>query len=244
MEPTEKQIKDLKMFSKLLNSLNMEDGVTWYYQCYEGEFEPLYGPTYHGRGNISDELTFLPGSIEEFFETIRDNFDTGNFYNEYYDTENGSLTFTIYANRNELDVMYDYYQVNTEESHIEKEFSYFSDSTPTWRGHERDAKKLSDPAVVEELKSEYGDSCNCTYDGSGDSGWVSDEVRCSKGRLKLNEQLERICYDLLELYYGGWEINEGSNGSIDFNFEDQIVDLYHNQNVEENIDEHYMTWKF
>ncbi len=244
MELTEKQIKDLKMFSKLLNSLNMEDGVTWYYQCYEGEFESLYGPTYHGRGNVSDELTFLPGSIEEFFETIRDNFDTGNFYNEYYDTENGSLTFTIYANRNELDVMYDYYEVNTEESHIEKEFSYFSDSTPTWRGHERDAKKLSDPAVVEELKSEYGDSCNCTYDGSGDSGWVSDEVRCSKGRLKLNEQLERICYDLLELYYGGWEINEGSNGSIDFNFEDQIVDLYHNQNVEENVDEHYMTWKF
>jgi len=140
--------------------------------------------------------------------------------------------------------MYDYYEVNTEESHIQKEFSYFSDSTPTWRGHERDAKKLSDPAVVEELKSEYGDSCNCTYDGSGDSGWVSDEVRCSKGRLKLNEQLERICYDLLELYYGGWEINEGSNGSIDFNFEDQIVDLYHNQNVEENVDEHYMTWKF
>jgi hypothetical protein len=115
---------------------------------------------------------------------------------------------------------------------------------PGWRGDDREAKKLSDPAIVEELKSVYGDSCNCTYDGGGDSGWVSDEVRCSKGRLKLNEQLEHICYDLLELYYGGWEINEGSNGSIDFNFKDQTVELNHNQNVEENVDEHYMTWKF
>jgi hypothetical protein len=244
MQLTEKQIKDLKMFSKLLNSLNMEDGVTWYYQCYEGEFESLYGPTYHGRGNVSDELSFLPGSIEDLFETIRDNFDTGNFYNEYYDTENGTLTFTIYANRNEVDVTYDYYVLNTEETHVDREFSFFSDMTPSWRGHDREAKKLSDPEIVEQLKSVYGDSCNCTYDGGGDSGWVSDEVRCSKGRLKLNEQLEGICYDLLELYYGGWEINEGSNGSIDFNFDDQIVEIYHNQNVEENVDEHYMTLKY
>ena len=116
--------------------------------------------------------------------------------------------------------------------------------TPTWRGDDREAKKLSDPTIVEQLKSEYGDYCNCTYDGSGDSGWVNDEVRGPKGSLRLNKQLEYICYDLLELYYGGWEINEGSNGSIDFNFEDQTVELNHNQNVEENMDEHYMTLKF
>jgi len=243
MELTEKQIQDLKKYSKLLNSLNMEDGVTWYYQCYDGEFESLYGPIYGAR-NVGDELSFLPASIEEFFETIRDNFDTGNFYNDYYDNENGSLTFTIFAERNEIDVMYDYNEINTEDSQIEKEFSYFSNMTPGWRGDDREAKKLTDPAIVEQLKYVYGESCSCTYDGGGDSGWVNDEVRCSKGRLKLNEQLERICYDLLDLYYGGWEINEGSNGSIDFNFEDQTVELSHNQNVEENVDEHYMTLKF
>ena len=243
MELTEKQIQDLKKYSKLLNSLNMEDGVTWYYQCYDGEFESLYGPTHGGR-NVSDELSFLPGSIEEFFETIRDNFDTGNFYNDYYDNENGTLTFTIFAERNEIDVMYDYNEINTEDSQIEKNFSDFSDMRPGWRGDDREAKKLSDPAIVEELKSVYGDSCNCTYDGGGDSGWVQDMVESSKGSKGLNQQLESICYDLLELYYGGWEINEGSNGSIDFNFKDQTVELNHNQNVEENVDEHYMTWKF
>jgi hypothetical protein len=243
MELTEKQILDLKKFSKLLNSLNMEDGVTWYYQCYDGVFERLYGPIYQGK-DVSDELSFLPGSIEEFFATIRNNFDTGNFYNDYYDTENGTINFTIYANRNEIDVMYDYYEINTEDSQIEKNFSDFSDLRPGWRGDEREVKKLSDPAIVEELKSVYGDSCRCSYDGSGDSGWVQDMVDSSKGSKGLNQQLEYICYDLLELYYGGWEINEGSNGSIDFNFEDQTVELNHSQNVEDNVDEHYMTWEF
>jgi hypothetical protein len=64
MQLSEKQIKDLQMFSKLLNSLNMEDGVTWYYQCYDGEFESLYGPI-HGGKNVGDELSFLPESIAE-----------------------------------------------------------------------------------------------------------------------------------------------------------------------------------
>jgi len=140
--------------------------------------------------------------------------------------------------------MYDYYEISTEDSQIEKNFSDFSDTPPGWRGDYREVKKLSDPAIVEELKSVYGDSCRCSYDGSGDSGWIQDMVDSSKGSKGLNEQLEYICYDLLELYYGGWEINEGSNGSIDFNFKDQTVELNHNQNVEENVDEHYMTWKF
>lgn len=243
MELTEKQIQDLKKYSKLLNSLNMEDGVTWYYQCYDGEFESLYGPTHGGR-NVSDELSFLPGSIEEFFETIRDNFDTGNFYNDYYDNENGTLTFTIFAEKNEIDVMYDYYEINTENSHIEKDFSFFSNMTPGWRGDDREAKKLSDPSIIEQMKSDYGNYCVCSYDGSGDSGWVQDMVDSDRGPKGLNQVLEYICYDLLELFYGGWEINEGSNGRIDFNFQDQTVQLFHYQNVEENIDEHYMTWKF
>ena len=208
----------------------MEDGVTWYYQCYDGEFENLYGPTHGGR-NVSDELSFLPGSIEEFFETIRNNFDTGNFYNDYYDNENGTLTFTIFAERNEIDVMYDYYEISTEDSQIEKNFSDFSDMRPGWRGDDREAKKLSDPTIVEELKSVYGDSCTCSYDGSGDSGWVQDMVDSSKGSKGLNQQLEYICYDLLELYYGGWEINEGSQGTIDFTKDEITID--HEWNTEE-----------
>ena len=91
MELTEKQKKDLNSFSLILNSLNMEDGVEWYYRYYgEWEDDEPNGPHYNNR-DVSSELNFLPGSIGELFEEIKENFDTGNFYNEYYDNENGNL---------------------------------------------------------------------------------------------------------------------------------------------------------
>ena len=88
MELTEKQKKDLNSFSLILNSLNMEDGVEWSYRYYdEWQDDEPYGPFYNNR-DVGSELNFLPGSIGELFEEIKENFDTGNFYNEYYDNEN------------------------------------------------------------------------------------------------------------------------------------------------------------
>lgn len=42
----------------------------------------------------------------------------------------------------------------------------------------------------------------------------------------------------------GWEINEGSNGSIHFDFGNNKLKLEHYQNIEDSVDEHYMTLKF
>jgi hypothetical protein len=250
MELTDKQKNDLKRFSLILNSLNMEDGVEWYYRYYgEWEDDEPMGPFYNRGGNfggkdVSSELNFLPGSIGELFKEIKENFDTGNFYNEHYDNENGTLTFIINAEKKEIIINYDYYDMITEESNIEKNFLDLSNVAAGWRGEERAVKKISDPAIVEELKSVYGESCICVYDGGGDSGWVQDMVESSKGSKGLNQQLESICYDLLELYYGGWEINEGSSGSINYNFQEQKVMMTHYQNIESTEEEHYMTLKF
>ena len=50
MELTEKQKKDLNGFSLILNSLNMEDGVEWYYRYYgEWEDDEPNGPHYNNR---------------------------------------------------------------------------------------------------------------------------------------------------------------------------------------------------
>ena len=49
MKLDEKQIKDLNKFSLVLNSLNLEDGVNWFYRGYDGYFEPLNGPFYNGK---------------------------------------------------------------------------------------------------------------------------------------------------------------------------------------------------
>ena len=242
MELTDKQKNDLKRFSLILNSLNMEDGVNWFYQCYDGYFEPLNGPFYNGKH--SDELGFLPESIEEIFETIKDNFDTGNFYNDYYDNENGILEYTLNAEKKELDVSYTYYTMINEDSYMEKNFSDFSNVGTGWRGNERYVKNLTNQNLVDELVNQYGDYCLVNYEGGGDSGWINNDVESQTGNNEMNGKLEDISYDLLELYYGGWEINEGSQGSIKYDFQRQTVEISHNQNVESDEEEHYMTLKF
>ena len=254
MELTEKQKKDLNVFSLILNSLNMEDGVEWYYRYYgEWEDDEPNGPYYNNR-NVSSELNFLPGSIGELFEEIKENFDTGNFYNEYYDNENGSLTFTVNAEKKEIIITYDYYEMITEDSNIEKNFSDFSNLTDNWRGGERPVKILANQNVVNELIKQYGSFCKLRYDGGGDSGWIENEIETENGIKEIKKEtdadvdgvevnLETISYDLLDLYYGGWEINEGSNGAINYNFHEQKVKMIHYQNIESTKEEHYITLK-
>ena len=55
MELTDKQKHDLRRFSLILNSLNMEDGVEWTYRHYD-EWESDYpdGPYYRNR-NVKNE---------------------------------------------------------------------------------------------------------------------------------------------------------------------------------------------
>ena len=255
MELTEKQKKDLNSFSLILNSLNMEDGVEWSYRYYdEWQDDEPYGPFYNNR-DVGSELNFLPGSIGELFEEIKENFDTGNLYNEYYGTENGNLFFILNAEKKEIIVNYDYYDMITEESNIEKNFSDFSNVTAGWRGEERAVKTLTNQNVVNELIKQYSNFCKLKYDGGGDSGWIEDEIETENGITKIKKEtdadvdgieanLETISYDLLELYYGGWEINEGSSGSINYNFQEQKVTMTHYQNVESTELEHYMTLKF
>ena len=255
MELTEKQKKDLNSFSLILNSLNMEDGVEWYYSYYdEWQDDEPNGPQYNNR-DVGSELNFLPGSIGELFEEIKENFDTGNFYNEYYDNENGNLFLILNAEKKEIIVNYDYYDMITEESNIEKNFSDFSNVTAGWRGEERAVKTLTNQNVVNELIKQYSNFCKLRYDGGGDSGWIENEIETENGITEIKKQtdvdvdgieanLETISYDLLDLYYGGWEINEGSSGSINYNFQEQKVTMTHYQNVESTELEHYMTLKF
>ena len=68
------------------------------------------------------------------------------------------------------------------------------------------------------------------YEGGGDSGYVEGTCETDKGKVKTPEFLEKICYNLLE-EYGGWEINEGSQGNIEFTFD--TIEVNHEWNTEE-----------
>jgi len=243
MELSDKQKTDLKKFSKILNALNMEDGVVWYNRSYDGDLEGIDGPYYKGRG-VSDELSFIPGSVDEFFKNISENFDTDLFYNDYYDSYNGGITFTINAEKQNIEVEYYYYQMDTEEHEIVKTFLEVSQHTNPWRRGEQQLVKLANQEFINKLRNEYGSWVRLSYDGSGDSGWINEEMETPNGNERVNSQLEEITYEIIEIWFSGWEINEGSNGNVFFNFDDQEVKIQHDQNIEQEKEDHYKTFSF
>lgn len=69
-----------------------------------------------------------------------------------------------------------------------------------------------------------------TYDGSGDSGYISDTF--SDSNESVPADVEDFCYRALENSFGGWEINEGSQGTFYFNTKKGIIELSHTYNEE------------
>jgi hypothetical protein len=86
-----------------------------------------------------------------------------------------------------------------------------------------DVRKFLEKEGIEEM--------TVTYEGSGDSGLVNNEYISQDGDGEIDNDIENICYGLLQ-EYGGWEINEGSQGTINFTKDEIIVN--HEWNVEES----------
>ena len=141
-------------------------------------------------------------------------------------------------------VKYTYYTMNTESSRIEKSFKELSEVTNPWRSGEREVKKLTNEEFLNRMKEQYGSYVELNYDGSGDSGWIDDNVNSDKGSKKSTNELENIAYEALELFHAGWEINEGSNGSMTFNFDDQTFTIEHYQNIEDEEQDFYKSFSF
>jgi len=81
--------------------------------------------------------------------------------------------------------------------------------------------------VRELLKKHKMDRFVVDYNGGGDSGYVELPPH-------YPDELEDISYDLLASY-GGWEINEGSQGTIEFTADE--IEVNHEWNTEDNITE-------
>lgn len=85
---------------------------------------------------------------------------------------------------------------------------------------------------LSEMKGAYV-SGTINYEGSGDSGYIeSDIIFNDNTRSDYPSQLEDWMYSELG-QYGGWEINEGSQGNFHFNFDNETINLEHGENYEE-----------
>jgi hypothetical protein len=84
------------------------------------------------------------------------------------------------------------------------------------------------------------------YNGAGDEGYIEDvdydpPVKNRAGETDaerdarahaLEPILRDAAYDILEARHPGWEINEGSEGTITFNAETRTTKLHHGDRIE------------
>ena len=71
---------------------------------------------------------------------------------------------------------------------------------------------------LNDLKEKGVTLVEITYNGGGDSGFIDEDMEVdSKETVKVSAGIENVCYNILQ-EFGGWEINEGSQGKITFDF--------------------------
>jgi hypothetical protein len=86
--------------------------------------------------------------------------------------------------------------------------------------------------VLDDIEVPNGGILTVKYNGSGDSGYI--EGSFDENGDGVPTAMEDWCYRQLENNFGGWEINEGSDGEFIFNFNNMEIELVHTYNTEEN----------
>jgi hypothetical protein len=115
-------------------------------------------------------------------------------------------------------------------------YSYYGrgdGNTITW--DEENDKELIDrfESLIENMPNDG--QLTITYNGGGDSGYLEgDFIETGDG---VPTEIEDWCYNELSVNFGGWEINEGSDGQFTFDFKNHTIHLDHTFNTEENESE-------
>ena len=218
LTPEEK--KYLGKISRYLNSLGMSYGeITFEMEPDDDEisYRENYFPT-HFENNYNAEI---PDGLVPILKKIIGYIDDDGLYNELPNDANidyQRFDITIYVDeKKEISLTHIYsYQTEGGSEGVE-----YDDMIEEWeeKGVFNDTSIPEDNYLV--LK----------YNGGGDSGYIESDFE--NGEPSPGE-VEEWCYQQLEINFGGWEINEGSQGEFQFDFNEKTVILSHTYNIEES----------
>jgi hypothetical protein len=215
MKLTENDIKILKTFSMYLQSFGSKVGklridvqtegdVYWDYTYWQGDGTRMTIDSY----DLIDDL--IKKIFDENEDTMLENFS--------YD-DRGEIMAIVNSNDNTLTFKADVYTMNVDTHSTE----YLFDDI--------DNEDIKEWLSNKEGVYTFG---NIHYEGSGDSGYIESDITLdNNSREDYPRQLEDWMYRTLE-QYGGWEINEGSQGDFHFNFDKRTIHLEHNENYEDS----------
>lgn len=155
--------------------------------------------------------------VQPIIDKIIDKVDTDEFEDNFHNGENDVEFFSV-------DIIFD-----ATDKKIIVECNY---STPD-EEEAFDESEINDMDIFKEYTDKGVSEIICSYNGGGDSGYVDGDMSVDGERENTPAFLEDMCYDALS-GFGGWEINEGSQGNIVFNLRDKTITVNHAWNTEEH----------
>jgi hypothetical protein len=207
-----------RKFKALLTFLKAykKDTIGFSWTCYEGEI-PEWEWGHNSIKNIPLNIEGIATEIAEMF------------WKEVYEEAPGSeteyyrITLTIYPFQNKAEVSCDY-EVYKEE-------------------REPYSRDINDEKFIEMFNRKEIDEITARYNGSGDSGEISQieiddkSMNMRWGTVAQDEDeklIQNTLYGYLENAFAGWEIDDGSSGDIKIYkpYDDTIViDIEHTWNM-------------
>ena len=130
----------------------------------------------------------------------------------------GRLELNIDTIKKEISLNYEYYYYGTEDG---TSTTYTNEDDDSINDILHEIEEIGDVLPIMELR----------YNGGGDSGYIESTFENGDS---VPASVEDYCYRVLENMYGGWEINEGSQGTFYFDFRTKEITLEHQYNTEES----------
>ena len=221
LTPEDKKV--LRFVSRYLNSLGIQDGQleSEVYDAYDGlDLSDIDVREFtHFSNNYNTEVPEqLYPILEKIMPVAQLKYDRLGIRTDGNDINYARIDFDIDTEKQEISISYWY--------------SYYSmadgDSTTVEESDDDSVNEIIDS--VRQVCGEH-DYVELRYNGSGDSGYIEGSFEDPSEEVPAN--VEDYCYRMLESNYGGWEINEGSQGTFYFDLVDRSITLHHTYNTEE-----------
>ena len=179
--------------------------------------EISYGENYFPTHFDNNYYAEIPDGLVPILKRIIDYFDDADLYSNLpdgSDIDYQRFEITIDGVKREISL-----------THI---YSYFSEGDSTGIEYDDMIEEWEEKGVFDDVSIPEDGYLTLKYNGGGDSGYIEsdfDNGEPSPGAV------EEWCYKQLEENFGGWEINEGSQGEFQFDFNEKTVILSHTYNT-------------
>ena len=215
LTPEDKKVLDV--VSRYLNSYGMEDGTIRVEMNMPADFEDTDFSHFSFDNNY---LVQPPSILIPILNKLRD-----------YIANNKDMEIDV----DDLNYLYVEIVIDTKnrEIGVYEYWTYYStDDTDTF-DYDEETPEVEDVfnALNEDSSTKKFSYLRLGYSGGGDSGYIEDYF--DEGP-SVPAVVSDFCYQVLESNFGGWEINEGSQGNFQFNRVEKKIYWNHTNNIEEN----------